>query len=99
MKLSILDRITLLGILPPTEGNYITFKILAQLKTDLSFSEIELKELNIHEADGRIYWDKSIDKEIEVGDKAKEIICDSLKKLDEAGKINEQNVSLYERFI
>ena len=100
MKLNVFDRVTLLGILPPPEGDYLTFKIRANLKAELSFSEEELKECNIIQADGIVKWDRSIDKEIEVGDKAKEIICASLKKhLDEAGKINEQNVSLYEKFI
>jgi hypothetical protein len=98
MKLNVLDRITLMGILP-AEGNYMTFKILAELKLKLAFSENELKEFKIEEKDGRIFWQKSEDKEVEIGEKAKEIIKESLKKLDEAGKINEHNVSLYEKFI
>jgi hypothetical protein len=98
MKLNVLERVTLLGILP-TEGSYITFKLLTNLKSELSFSEVELKEFDIKESDGRIFWTKSEDKEIEIGDKAKEIIKEALKKLDEAGKINEGNASLYERFM
>lgn len=98
MKFSVLDRVTLLGILP-AEGNYLTFKIVSDLKLKLSFSEADIKDFNIRESEGRIFWDKSEDKEIEIGDKAKEIIKESLKRLDEAGKINEHNAPLYERFI
>jgi hypothetical protein len=98
MKLNVLDRVMLLGILP-TEGNYLTFKILTNLKVELSFSEADHKAFNLREEAGKILWDKSEDKEIEIGDKAKEIIKESLKKLDEAGKVNEHNVSLYEKFM
>lgn len=100
MKLNVFDRVTLLSILPPPEGDYLTFKIRANLRTELSFSEEELKECNITQATGKVQWDKSIDKEIEIGDKAKEIIQMTLKeRLDAAGRINENNVSLYEKFI
>jgi hypothetical protein len=98
MKLSVLDRVTLLGILP-AEGNYLTFKIISDLKLRLSFSEEDIKNFNIRESDGRIFWDKSEDKEVEIGEKAFEIVKESLKKLDEAGKINEHNAPLYERFM
>ena len=98
MKFNVLERITLLGILP-AEGSYITFKLLANLKSELSFSEVELTELGIKESDGKIFWNKSEDKEIEIGDKAKEIIKEALKKLDEAGKVNNENAPLYERFM
>jgi hypothetical protein len=98
MKLNVMDRITLMGILP-AEGSYMTFKILAELKLKLAFSEDELKEFGIEEKDGKIFWQKSEDKEVEIGEKAKDVIKTSLKKLDDLGRINEQNVSLYERFI
>lgn len=99
MKLNVLDRITLLGSLP-AEGSYLTFKILTNLKAELSFSEEEIKGCEIVEKDGRIYWNASVDKEVDCeGDKAKELIKEALKKLDEVGKINSNNVSTYEKFM
>jgi hypothetical protein len=98
MKLNFLERFTLLGLLP-TEGNYITFKLLIDLKGALAPNEKEIKECDIKENNGRVTWKKSIDKEIEIGDKTKEIIVGVLKKLDEQGKINDQNLSLFEKFI
>jgi hypothetical protein len=98
MKLNVLERITLLQVLP-TEGSYITFQILISLKKSLSFTEKEIKEFNINEKEGRVTWKKSEDKEIEVGEKATDIIKTALEKLDKEGKINEQNITLYEKFI
>ena len=98
MKLNVLERITLLQLLP-TEGSYITFNILIDLKAKLAFNEKEIKEFKIEEKDGRVTWRKSEEKEIVIGEKANEIVVEALKKLDDAGKINDQNIVLYEKFI
>jgi len=103
MKLSVLERINLLGILPQ-ESNYITMKILGELKTVLSFSEKELKDFNVvqKEIDGkvRIFWDSKKEKlkEIPIGEQANIIIQNSLKKLDKEGKISEGVFPLFEKF-
>lgn len=100
MELSVLERVVLMGILPQ-ESNYITHKIVTNLKMELSFSEQEIKDYKIVEKDGKIYWDDKFEKpkNVEIGDKAKEIIAEELKKLDEQKKINDLNASLYERFV
>jgi len=98
MKLNVLERITLLQILPK-EGTYVTFKILIDLKARLAFNEKEIKEFGVEENEGQIRWKKSTDKEIEVGEKATDIVVDVLKKLDKDGKINDNNVLLFEKFI
>jgi len=100
MKLSIAERIVLMQILP-TEGDYLTYKILQELKLDLGFDEKEVKEYNIAFDDGKMTWDVTKDqyKDIEIGDKASEIITESLKRLDKDKKINRSNFELYEKFI
>jgi hypothetical protein len=98
MKLNVLERITLLGLLP-TEGTYITFKLLIDLKGALAFNEKEIKEFCIKENDGRITWTKSVDKEVDIGDTIKEVIVKKLKELDSQGKINDQNIGLFEKFV
>jgi hypothetical protein len=100
MKFSVLERIVLLGIMP-SEANYVTHKIVTNLKSDLSFSEQELKDYKIVENEGRVTWDdkKEKPKEIQIGEKAQDIIIDAFKKLDKEGKINEHNVKLYEKFV
>lgn len=100
MKLSVLERIVLMGILPQ-ESNYVTHKIVTNLKMELSFSEKEIKDYKIVEKDGKMFWDDKLEKpkDVEFGEKAKEIITEELKKLDEQKKINDLNASLYERFV
>ena len=104
MKLGISERINLLGILP-TESNYVTLKIVADLKLELSFSEDEIKECEIesHKDGEKVFtiWNqqKAKDKDVSIGEKATDIIVDALKKLDGENKINEQTATLYEKFI
>jgi hypothetical protein len=85
----------------PTEGNYITFKIILTLRTALSFSEVEIKRYKIVIKGDLVTWDlsKKEEKDIDFGDKGKEIMCNALHDLDAKGKINDGNSSLYEKFI
>lgn len=100
MDLKVLERIVLLGLLPQ-EASYLNFKIVTNLKSELSFSEEEQKELNMVEKEGMVTWDSEKEKEkyITIGEKATDLIIAELKKLDKDGKINSQNSSLYERFV
>lgn len=97
MKLSVMERIALLSLLPK-EGNLITLKIIRDLQNSISFNEKEIKEIKLRVEDNRYVWDKNIDSEIEIGEKATEVILDVFKKLDEENKINMQILELYERF-
>ena len=100
MELKVFERISLLGILPK-EGDFATLKIIRQLREDLSFSEEEHKDLNIQMVGEGLSWDQEKDKgkDIEIGDKAKEIISDALKQLDKQKKLPMQCLTLYEEFI
>jgi hypothetical protein len=100
MILDFKERITLLQILPK-EGSYVTIKILMDLRAALAFSEEEIKDCNISEnkEDMTIMWEKSVDKDVDIGEKATEIICNVLKKIDEEERVNDQNITLFEKFI
>jgi hypothetical protein len=100
MKFGVLERIVLQSILPQ-ELDYITYKIVKDLKLELSFSEKEIKEFNLEQVGERITWDKSKEKtkEIPLGEKARSVIVKGLEKLNSEGKINDDNVGLYEKFI
>ena len=97
MKLHVLERITLMGLLP-AESNFITFRLLADLKKDLSFTEKEIKDFKIEQKDGRIFWGKSKDVEITIGEQMTIIIQAALQKIDKEGKVNDSNISLFEKF-
>ena len=48
MQLSVLERLTILGLLP-TKGNYTNLKLLRVAKEELSFSDEEHKALNFRQ--------------------------------------------------
>lgn len=101
MLLAVQERIVLMNTLP-SEGNVITLKLIRELREQLSFSEMELKDWNIVSGeDQRITWDAAAagEKEITVGDAMKAIIVRALKKLDETNKLTMGQLSLYEKFI
>lgn len=100
MKLNVLERLTLMGILPQSE-NYATFKIVADLKTQLSFSEKEIKDFGVEFKGDQVSWNplKIKEKDIEIGEALRGIIVVVLQKLDSDKKIDEKNISLYEKFV
>jgi hypothetical protein len=100
MILSVFDRLILLNIMPK-EGDITMLKIISKLKDNLSFSEEEHKALQFKNEDGQIMWkeDADIKKDIEIGEKATDIIVEALKKLNKEKKLTEQHIPLYERFI
>ena len=100
MKLNVKQRINLMNILP-TETNYATLKIVNDLRSSLSFSEDEFKEFEMRTEGDMIFFNPLKDKEIDVliGEKATDIIVEALNKLDKENKINDNNISLYEKFI
>ena len=100
MKLNLIERLKVLQILP-TEGNFITLNIVQKLKESLAPTEEEFKEFEIVENAGNISWNEKgrIYKEIELGEKATDIIKEALKKLDEENKLTEFHISVYKKFI
>ena len=104
IELSVLERITLVNLLP-AEGNRVTYKILHDLKSDISFTPEEIKEfeMKVEMVEGKVnfQWNaaKVVVKEIEISDPAEKIIVEVLTKLEKEKKINDQNVSLYDKFI
>ena len=104
MKLNVKERINLMQILP-AEGNFVTFKILADLRAELSFSEKEIKDFKIvqhlnEQGQGRITWDDKKEKEKEVffGPQALIIVKAALQNVDKVCKVTADNVSLFDKF-
>ena len=99
MELGILDRISLLNILP-VEGDVVTVRILKKLRADLGFTEEEIKNHKISSAENRVVWEETGYKvDISIGEKATDIIKDAFKKLDREKKIREEMLPLYETFM
>lgn len=102
MKLSVFERLVLLHTLPK-EGNYVTLKIIRQLREALSFDEAEIEklELKIDPEKGNASWNKAKDegKEVEIGREARRIIRETFEKLDKNNKLTLDHYELYEKFI
>jgi len=100
MELGVKDRLILLGVLPK-EGNITTLKIVRKLREELSFNEEEHKLLNFREKAGMTVWNFETDgkKEIEIGEKATDVIVETLKGLDRNNKLHEDHLPLWEIFM
>ncbi|GAG53142.1 unnamed protein product, partial [marine sediment metagenome] len=85
----------------PKESNFSTLRIVSELQSKLGFNEDAYKEFELKQAEGNFTWnDKGKEfREIEVGEKAKEIVKEELIKLDKEKKITLQLYSLYEKFV
>ena len=98
MKLNILERIMVLGVLPK-QSDFVSMKIITDLQAVVGFSQNELDKSNIkaHE-DGSIAWEKDFEKEVKITKRAGEIIIKGLKDLSEKGQVSIQHLSIYEKF-
>jgi len=101
MLLSVVERLTLLSILPE-QGNLTTIKIVARLREDLSFDEAEHTALNFRPSDDgkQLLWNAAgmVEKDVEMGPKAMGVVYDALKALDEQEKLTAQHIPLCEKF-
>jgi hypothetical protein len=100
MKLTLLERLTIQKILPQ-EGNFATLKILDSLKMSLAPSEEEFKEFGIVLEQGKATWNEKglEEREIVIGEKASEIIKETLIELDKNKKLSTNHISIYEKFV
>ncbi len=100
MKLSVQERIILAGLLPQ-EGNILTLRVVNELLSSLGFTEAEHERLQFVTEGTQIKWQQGAvnDKEIAIGDKAREVIVSALKKANEAGKVHISWLPVYDRFI
>src|SRR3990167_8055299 len=99
MTLSVFERLILLNILP-AEGDITTIRIVRTLREALSFSEEEHKALEFTREDGTVRWksDGERAKEIIIGSKARSIVAERLKTLNEQKKLTESHLPIWERF-
>lgn len=99
MKLTVAERLILLGLLPK-EGNFTMIKLVRELRENLSFTEKEHKALEFNNTDGNITWKETVQpKDIQIGEVLTIEIKGILKKMDEEKKLTEQVLTLYEKFM
>jgi len=104
IQLDIGNRLRLLGMLP-REGDFLTLKVLRELKEALALSEEEKQRVGLMEIPGgMIRWDTKREKEqslkyIVLFDTMESIIVKTLKDLDSKKKLTEDQLELYEYFL
>jgi hypothetical protein len=99
MLLSVGERLVLLSVLPK-EGNFITLKLVRELRENLSFSEDEHKKYKFRQEEGNVFWENNNDEaDIKIGEKAADVIAEALKELDKQKKLKNEHYSIYEKFI
>ena len=100
MKLTVFERMMLLPILPK-ESNFVTLRIIRTLTESVGLNEKEFKEFGVVQEGDQIKWNPkgNEEREIEIGEKATDIIIEALKKLDKDDKLTGQHISLYEKFV
>ena len=100
MILTLPERIVLLNVLP-AEGNVITLRVAQQLRMEVALSEEEIAKAELVQDGERMHWKAGADvsKDVEIGEAARGIVVEALKKLNEQSKLTTNHISLYEKFV
>jgi len=98
MLLSVAERIQLLQIIP-TKGDYVTLKILTQLRLNLGLTEAEIKDWEVVMEENLVSWAENGVAELPIGEIAMGIIVDALRKLDREKELPVELLDTYEKFI
>jgi hypothetical protein len=98
MKLNLKDRLVISGIMP-SEGNFTTMVIKSDLLKKLQPTQDEIKELEIEQHDDMMKWNisKDLEKDFDLTELESNLINDTLKKLDDNGKLNDDTFTLYKK--
>ena len=100
MELSVAERFAILSILP-VRGDYITLKVLEQLRMGLAFTEKEIKDYGIvtDSENQRVDWKTDKVNDLPIGEVATGLIVKSLKELEIRKELPVNLVDVYEKFI
>lgn len=101
-KLSCLERLMILGLLAGyREGNFITFKTLSELRSQIGFTSSEISEFDLKEENGTTTWNRvgMEPKEFYLTDMEVKLVRDKLIELDKDSKLTANHLSTYELFM
>ena len=103
MKLTVGERLTLLGLLPD-ESNFAGVKEIFRMRSLLGLTDEEATEIAVEPtSDGRIQWDNDkalgLIVDVPMGEWITEVIRGELRDLDKEYQLRVEVMSLYEKFI
>lgn len=89
VELNVKDRLVLVSILP-VQGKMADLVEVIDLIRLIRLTDIEKTEIGYTENEGRVFWDitKEISREFEINFEQLRIIKESIKKMDDEGKID-----------
>lgn len=89
VELSIKDRLVLVSILP-VQGKMVDLVEVMDLIRLIRLTDAEKAEIEYKESEGRVLWDitKETPREFEINFEQLRIIKESIKKMDDEGKID-----------
>lgn len=98
MLLSVAERILLLNVIPPAEGDFLFLKAVRTLRESLGFSEAEAAEVALSRTATTVKWDetKAPMKEIEIGPMVAAYVSKSIKA---SPHLKEEYLDVYSRFL
>lgn len=101
MLLGVPQRIHLLSILPPAEGDAYFLRSVRRLRFALSFTDKETSDWNIQrKTSGAVSWDMAAarDTEVDLTGKAGEYVAQQLTVISESGRLPEDLLVVYDYF-
>jgi hypothetical protein len=101
MKLNLSERFALLEILPQ-QSDFVTMGLIADTKKRLLLTDEEVTEYEYKVVGERLFWnaEKALKEvEIEIGQVVTIEIEKALKELNEKKKLEEKQLSLYQKFV
>lgn len=100
MLLNVAERVALVTALPK-EGNFVTLKIVVDLKDKLGFSDDEIEKFKIEYTDTAVKWGAAEDseKEIEILPTQMDVCCKALEALNAREALTPMHMSVYGKFL
>ena len=104
MKLSVVERVLLGGMMSMYQGSFTNLKLIREGREVVSFKDAEVTKLKFVGAGGTISWNPEAaleigDVEIDFSLTVFNIIKGMILKLNDEEKLTEQHFSLYEKFM
>ena len=100
MKLSIGDRIKVLGLLQGFKGTLLDIKVIKEVQDVVGLSEQDFEDYKIESAGGMLRWDDKVgDADLAIGGRGRRIIREMLEKKDKDKDLTVGDLSLWDIFV
>lgn len=101
MEFGVAERLMLLSLLVPVEGDVTALRIVRDLQQELGFSDDEKVALKFETQGAATTWNITAErpKVVAIGPAAQEIIATQLKMANAARKLTVAQLELYEKFV